>query len=120
MNIKEKLEDVKMKSKEKIKDAARKAVFATEKFYYDHEDEIRKWAPIVVPGAIGSVKLAMKHRKREEERRYADCRHWDPRKGTYYWSKRPLKSRELLELDRLYDQGYSKGEALRRMGLLRY
>ena len=120
MNLKEKFEDVKEKSKEKVKDTAKAAWLKVEKFYYDHEDGIRTWAPVIVSGGLAAGKFAAKHHKARAERLRIDCRHWDPKKGTYYYSKRPLKSSELLELDYWYDSGYSKGEALRRMGLLRY
>lgn len=47
------------------------------------------------------------------------CRHYDPRTGENWFTKRPLKSHEQLKLDREYKEGLSKGEILLKMGLLR-
>lgn len=115
-NLKEKIEDIKFKARIKTVEACD----AAKRFYYDHETEIRAWAPVITGGVMAAGRMAVKHHKVKKEEKLVTCRHWDPRKGSYYWSKRPLKPTEQLALDDLYDQGYSKGEALRRMGLLRY
>lgn len=112
----EKIEEAKFKAKVKTMEACDQAKV----FYRDHEAEIRKWAPIVASGTIATVRVAYRNHKRHAETIDLKCRHWDPRLGEYYWSKRPLRTGEKLKLDDLYSRGYSKGEALRTMGLLRY
>lgn len=110
----------KRKLREKVSDAAKKAYNGTRNFCAKHEEGIKKWAPVVLPAVgIGIKQLVKDHRKAKEDFDIR-TRHWDPRVGDYFWSRRVLTAKEKLELNRLYDMGYSKGEALRRMGLLRY
>lgn len=112
----EKIEDAKFNAKVKTMEACDQIKI----FYNDHETELRKWAPVIVSGTVATVRVAYRNHKRKAETIDLKCRHWDPRMGEYYWSKRPLRTAEKLKLDDLYSRGYSKGEALRTMGLLRY
>lgn len=114
--LNEKIEDAKFNAKVKCTEAADQIKI----FYMDHETEIRKWAPVLVSGTVATVRVAYRNHKRKAETIDLKCRHWDPRLGEYYWSRRPLRTSEKLKLDDLYSRGYSKGEALRQMGLLRY
>lgn len=58
--------------------------------------------------------------KRKEKAEYTDreCRQYDPVTGQYYYIKRPMKSREKLELDRRMEAGERKGQVLADMRLL--
>lgn len=89
------------------------------RFYYDHERTILTWAPVMIPAVGFSVKHILKTRSIRAEERSKELYHWDPRRGEYYMSRRPLKSSEQLKLDKLYSEGYSKGEALKSMKLLK-
>ena len=105
--------------KRKIKEKLKEVRNDLGRFYYDNEEAIRTWAPVLIPAAGFGVKHMLKQKTIRDEERSKELYHWDPRRGEYYMSRRPLKSSEQLELDRLYSQGYSKGEALKRMKLLK-
>ena len=104
------------KRKEWIEDKKRRV----KAWIVENQETLKVVTPIVVSGLVAVGKHSMKARKvaKEEERLY--CRHWDPREGEYYWSTRPLKAGEKIELQELYASGLSKGEALRRLGLLKH
>lgn len=105
--------------KRKLKEKVKETVNDLGRLYYDNEEMIRTWAPVLIPAAGFGVKHILKQRSIRNEERNKELYHWDPRRGEYYMSRRPLKSSEQLELDRLYSEGYSKGEALKRMKLLK-
>ena len=105
--------------KRKIKEKAQDAMNSFGAWYYRNEDAIRTYAPIVVPAVGLAIRQGIKSHNNRVEIRAKELYHWDPRRGTYYMSRRPLKSSELLELDRLYSLGYTKGEALKQMKLLK-
>ena len=106
----------KRKLKEKVGDAAKKAYNGTRNFCAKHEEEIKKWAPVVLPAVgIGIKQLVKDHRKAkiDEER----CmKHWDPRAVEWSYSRRKLNAREQYEFQRLYDMGYSKSEDRQLLG----
>lgn len=104
------------KRKEWIEDKKRRV----KAWIVENQETIKIVTPIVVSGlvAVGKHSMSARKQRKEDERLY--CRHWDPREGEYYWSTRPLRANEKLELQNLYSRGMSKGEALRRMGLLKY
>lgn len=116
MDVKEKLNELKAKAADKAREIGNDA----KRFYYDHEREVWYWGPRIVAGTIIVANTVAKTNRKHKEDDRKDCGFYDPRKGTWYYSKRPLSEVEKLELDRLYDTGLSKGEALREMGLLRY
>jgi hypothetical protein len=105
----------KKKVKEKTQEAARK--FGD--WFNRNEETIRTWAPIVIPGIGLAFRQAIREHNNKSEIRAKELYHWDPRRGEYYMSRRPLTSSEQLELDRLYSLGYTKGEALKKMKLLK-
>ena len=65
--------------------------------------------------AYGAVQ---KHRKEKQEYIDRETRQYDPVSGQYYYTKRPLKNKEKLELDRRMAQGERKGAILDDMRLL--
>lgn len=105
----------KRKAKEKFQDGV--AAFGA--WYNRNEETIRTYAPILVPAVGLAIRQGIKSHNNRVEIRAKELYHWDPKRGTYYMSRRPLKSSELLELDRLYSLGYTKGEALKSMKLLK-
>ena len=114
--LKEKLDNMVQKGKEAVKGGINSACRA----YYDHEADIRNWAPIIAAVGAVAVKKGLKTHKKNEEIRERECSHYDPRNHQWYDSRRPLTSKEKLKLDQMYESGISKGEALRRMKLLKW
>lgn len=71
-------------------------------------------AASAVIGVGGQVNKFMKeNRKLPEDRRV-----WDPVHGFYWPLKRPMTTQEKLEFEDLVKQGYDRGTALEKMGLL--
>ncbi len=92
--------------------------------------EVKDWAmanpqtALMVGSAIiggGSYigKKAIKAADDKRQIRMVECRHYDPRTGENWFTRRPLNSKEQLKLDRLYKSGLSKGEILEQMRLLK-
>lgn len=100
---------------EKVQDGCNRA----KKAYYDHESDIRAAAPLVVPILGVAVRQGIKGHREDKERRARDCSHYDRRTDEYWESRRPLTNSEKLKLETMYREGLSKGEALRRMRLLK-
>lgn len=115
MNLKEKIDWEKKKFRNRVNNAYARA----RTFYYSHETDIRAGAAIAAPLMALGIKRVVKDHNDKKERNARECEHYDWRTHTWYTSRRPLTSREKLELDRMYDEGMSKGEALRRMRLLK-
>lgn len=76
-------------------------------------------ATTIVGGVSYGGKKILKHAGLKKELKIAECRHYDRRTDEYWFSKRPLKTQEKLKLEKMYQSGYSKGEALQVMGLLK-
>lgn len=110
-NMKDKIEYYKFKAKEKTNQVVQKA------------KEHPQVALFVGSTAIGGIsfvgKRIFKAVDTAKMEKLVECRHYDRRTDTYWFSKRPLKSSEKLMLDKLYSEGKSKGEILQDMGLLR-
>lgn len=73
-------------------------------------------AVFVGGGAV--VSAAQKKKKEMDEFNERETRQYDPVSGQYYYIKRPMKSREKLELDRRMAEGERKGAILNDMKLI--
>ncbi len=116
MEIKAKINEMKANAKKKAWEICHDGTI----WYYNHEEDVRKMAPIVVGALTVAGKAAWKNHKYNKEIRDIACRHYDRRLDEYFYSTRPLKANEVLKLAEMYNAKISKGEALRAMGLLRY
>lgn len=104
--------------KRKVKNFIHEKYEAGKKFVGENKEDLAKVAIAVGPVALLGVKKAIKAKSLKHEDFLRKTRHWDPREGEYYYSKRPLSSKELINLKKLYkEDGFSKGEALQIMGL---
>ena len=74
---------------------------------------------LVVAGLAGGAKIIGKIHASNREDYIHERRHWDPRAGEYYESRRKLNKREKLEMDERYRAGESKIQILNSMGLLK-
>ena len=97
--------------KEKVKDTA-SAVY---NWAGDHKAEIAGVALFLLAGTKQVNKIVDNHRDDVIRKR----RIYDPKEGHYWNLRRELRTDEYLELERLEKRGYSKGEALKMMGLLK-
>lgn len=104
------------KTKEKVSDKTKEVTSDALKFYYDNETFVK--AVAIPAGVVATRQLVKAHRKTSEKRSF-ECDHYDPRMGIHFTSRRPLTNSEKISLQRLYEKGYSKGEALQILGLLR-
>ena len=82
----------------------------------EHPDKVLAGGAILAGGA----KMALKEKKRADEKRQLECRFYDRRTDTYWWTKRPLKPHEKIELEQRSKNGELKSEILREKGLLKY
>ena len=80
---------------------------------------------VLVPGALSMLtelgKGYIKHKEREADRQLERDKRkstWDPRRGCYLRTTRPLTNSDLREIDRRMKNGQTKFEALDDMGLL--
>lgn len=108
---KTKLEEIKEKVERKKEDVK------------EFVDENPDGALLIATAGIGSIsyfgKKMFKILDERKQMRLLECRFYDRRTDTYWFSKRPLRTSEKLEMERLYGQGYGKGEILKVMGLLK-
>lgn len=104
------------KTKEKTKDKAKEVKNDVTKFYYDNETFIKA---VAIPAAVVATKQIVTSRKKHTDKHSFECDHYDPRLGIHFTSRRPLTNSEKISLQRLYEKGYSKGEALMILGLLK-
>lgn len=109
--LKEKWETFKWRAEQE----KRKAV----KFCKEHPQAAFFGATTIVGGMSYTGKKIFKHVGVKKELKLLECRHYDRRTDTYWFSKRPLKTAEKLKLEKMYESGYSKGEILQQMGLLK-
>ena len=81
----------------------------------EHKTEIAGAAFILIAGTKQANKMIENHR--EEVNRTLKV--WDPKEGHHWPVRRKLTTAEFLEMESLEKKGYSKGEALKQMGLLK-
>ena len=72
----------------------------------------------VFGGGAMLISIASRRAKKKADFDERECRQWDPVTGQYYYTKRPLSSREKLELSRRMRNGESKGDILYDMDVL--
>lgn len=73
----------------------------------------------IAAAGVGTAKVVGKLGAAKREDYVHEIRHWDPRAGEYYESRRKLNKREKLEMDARYRAGESKIQILNDMGLLK-
>lgn len=115
MSVKEKMDEVRKKTCEFVDDRKRDV----QKFYYDHEVAIKRYGPAALIAAVPIIRSVIVSERRNAEIRDRDTRHYDRSTNEYYYSKRKLNKREQDKMDELVRLGYTKGEALDRLGLRR-
>lgn len=92
----------------------------TAKFVSENKEIVAVAIPVVYKVSKETIKGINRYSENKRDIYERDIRHWDPSTGEWYESKRKLKNTELMRMDELRKQnGWSKGEALRFMGLLR-
>lgn len=101
------------KAKSMVKDGANEIG----KWYLDHEQTIKDWAPVIAAGTSLGVVKGIKYYNKQQAKFEAECDIYDPHTFTHYYSKRPLKPSERDRLDDMVKNGMTVGEALNRMGL---
>lgn len=111
MGVKESLK----KAKDKASEAARTGLNTVGQICLTHGDEIKAGLTLGIPLVVFGVR----QHNRNEEKRARECSHYDRRDDEWYESRRKLKSSEKLKLREMYEAGISKGEALKRMHLLK-
>ncbi len=109
--LKEKWETLKWRAEQKKREVKR--------FCQEHPEAAFFGATTLVGGVSYGGKKIINAVGARREFKSLECRHYDRRTDTYWFSKRPLKTSEKLELEKLYSEGLGKGEILRQMGLLK-
>lgn len=103
-----------------------KVVRKAEDFAYDFRDwwyKNRDYVIVLAPVAIGGLKIAhkgiSKHAEAKVRKDLVEKRVWDPSRGCWYEVRRPMNNKQRLRLDELKSKGFTTGEALRMMGILK-
>ena len=104
------------KTKEKAAGKAKEVKNDVYKFYLDNETFIKA---VAIPTAVVATRQIVKTHKKNADKHSFECDHYDPRLGIHFTSRRPLTNSEKISLQRLYEKGYSKGEALGILGLVK-
>lgn len=73
---------------------------------------------IVGGGAMKIASDVSKKRKKKQEWIDEECRQWDPRTGTYLYTKKPMTNNQKLSLSQRMKNGEMKAEILRDMKLI--
>ena len=73
---------------------------------------------VIFVGGGSLIKAAGEAKRKRDDYVDRECRQWDPQTGQYYYTRRPLKNREKLELESRMAQGERKGEILKDMRVL--
>ena len=85
--------------------------------------ENRDYVVILAPVAVGGLKIAHKsidkHVEAKVRKDLVEKRVWDPSRGCWYEIRRPMTNKQRLRLDALKSKGFTTGEALRMMGVLK-
>ena len=108
----------KVKFKIKVEQAKRKAwngVCQFGRFCVENKEVV---VPMAIAAAGAGKALGKMHAAHREDYTH-ERRHWDPRAGEYYESRRKLNKHEKLEMDARYRAGESKIQILNDMGLLK-
>lgn len=74
----------------------------------------------VASSVAGVVNVGMRVKNKHDEKVRIETRFWDPRTGTYSWSKRRLKPGEKRMLETRSRNGELKSDVLYQWGLLKY
>ena len=109
--IKEKWETLKWRAEQKKREV--------KKFCKEHPEAAFFGATTLVGAGSFVGKKAINGISRKKDFRMLECKHYDNRTSQYWFSKRPLKTSEKLMMEHMYNSGYSKGEILKQMGLLK-
>lgn len=113
-SFKEKFKDFWRRGKNKVGETVDKG----KKFAGEHKEEIAVFAILFGPGLVKLMNTALRARMQMREDRYDECNYYDPRTGEHWYTRKPLTSRQKLNLETRYNNGESKGEILRSMGML--
>ena len=105
--------------KRKIKEKLNQAKAWANRFYMEHEDEIKTLGPAALAGGALLTRELIRRSRIKADFKMKNCRHYDRRMDQYVWSKRPLKASELKILNRMYSNGATKADALEALGLLK-
>lgn len=109
--LKEKVAALKFKAGEKVKQV---------KDWVKENPQMAFTAGSVIIGSASYIgKKAFRIVENKQAMKAVECRHYDPRTGENWFTRRPLNSKEQLQLDKLYKSGLSKGEILESMRLLK-
>jgi hypothetical protein len=111
--------------KEKVTDSFRRGVDWTKQkaenigtVIKDHPQETLAVVCILGPGLLKCANSAIRYRQQQAQLRYDECDYYDNRTAEHWYTKRPLTTREKLELERRYQNGESKGSILKSKGLI--
>ena len=110
----------------KIEAAKEKAAFWAQRkaedfreWWRDNKEAVIILAPIVVGGLKVAQKSITRHADAKAREDLVTKRVWDPRLGTWYELRRPLNNSQRLKLEELKADGYTTGEALHSLGVLK-
>lgn len=108
--------------KRTFKEKVETAKFKAKVKFYEVMGFVREnpQASIMFVGAAAYLgKKGIRWAEDKRQMRLVECRHYDPRTGENWFTRRPLTSAEQLRLDKDYKSGLSKGEILQSMRLLK-
>ena len=107
------------RAKVELKWKAQAAWNRTKGWCYMHEREIQKFLAVMITAIILIAKNLYRDFRKFKERRSSDCNHYDFQEHQWYETKKPLSNMDKVRIQQLRRQGYTLGEALRELKLLK-
>ena len=111
--------------KEKVKDTFGRAKVKVAETYdgvktaiSEHPVETFTLLCLSVPGLLKLANTHAKDRQAKRDQRRDECDYYDPRTGEHWYTRKPLTSRQKLNLEQRYRAGEPKGRILKDMGML--
>lgn len=102
----------------KVRVGFQNAYFTVKRTVQEHPTESIVLATTVASGGYKLANSLIRAHQNNQERRYNMRHEYDNRTSEHWYAKRNLTTKQKLEIERRYNNGESKGQIMRSMGLL--
>lgn len=102
----------------KVRVGFQNAYHTVKKTVQEHPTESIVLATTVASGGYKLAHSLIRAHQNNQERRYNMRHEYDNRTSEHWYAKRDLTTKQKLEIERRYNNGESKGQIMRSMGLL--
>jgi hypothetical protein len=102
----------------KICDRATESYDNVKRKVEEHPAEAFTLTMVAIPGVLKIINSIIRAHSQNQVAKHDKCDIYDPRTGEHWYTKRPLTSKQQLNLEQRYKAGESKGRILDSMNLL--